>query len=250
MKRPLGMLLAAAIAVNLAHASRADEKEALATVDKASAAIGEEKMAKAVGVSWKTKGTLTLGGNENEISGKAIYGGVDKLRSEFSAEINGNAIDGITVVAGDKGWRKFNDNLMELDGDALATEKRNLYLAAAASRPSILKGKGFKVDSAPGVEVAGKPTVGVKATGPDGKTFLMYFDMETGLPAKLAAKVMGFGGDEVDQVITYSAYKEFDGVKRYTKSVSTRDGEKFIESTLSDFQLLEKFDADTFAEPK
>ena len=250
MNRYFGACLAAALAASLVTTSRADEKEALAAVDKAGAALGEEKLAKAAGVSWKTKGVLTLGGNENEITGKATYAGIDKVRNEFSAEINGMAVDGVTVVDGVKGWRKFNDNLMEMDDEALANEKRNMYMAAAASRPSILKGKGFKVDSAPGVDVAGKPTVGVKVVGPDGKPFTLYLDKETGLPTQLAAKVRGFGGEDVDQVTTYSDYKDFGGVKRYTKTLSTRDGDKFIEATLSDFQILEKIEPGTFAEPK
>ena len=89
----------------------------------------------------------------------------------------------------------------------------------------------------------------IKAKGPDGKSFTLSFDKETGLLLKLAATVMGFQGDDVTQETTYSDYKDFDGVKRATKVETKRDGNPFTKMVYSDFKLVEKPEARTFAEP-
>ena len=85
-----------------------------------------------------------------------------------------------------------------------------------------LKGKGFKIEAAGEDKVDDKPAVGIKVTGPDGKDFKLYFDKESGLPVKLVATVIGFGGDEFTQETTYANYKDFDGTKKATKISQAR----------------------------
>ena len=156
----------------------------------------------------------------------------------------------MTVLNGDKGWRKFGDNKMDLDGDALANEKRQIYLQVIPSPLLPLKGKGFKLEAAGEEKVGDKPAVGIKVTAPDGKDFTLYFDKESGLPVKLVAKVVGFQGDEFTQETTYKDYKDFDGIKKATKVESKRDGENFIKSEITEFKVLDKVDPKTFSEPE
>ena len=113
-----------------------------------------------------------------------------------------------------------------------------------------LKEKGFKVEAAGEEKVGDKPAVKVKGTGPDGKEFTLYFDKESGLPVKMAGKVMGFMGEEVDQETTYSDYKEMDGIQKATKVKATRGGEKFMEQQVTEFKIVDKFDPKTFTEPE
>jgi hypothetical protein len=56
--------------------------------------------------------------------------------------------------------------------------------------------------------------------------------------------------DEFTQETTYSAYKDFGGVKKATKIETKRDGQKFITAEVTDFKTGKKVDAKTFAEPK
>jgi hypothetical protein len=139
---------------------------------------------------------------------------------------------------------------MELDGDAVANEKRTIYIAAIPTLLVQLKGKGFKVESAAEEKVGDKPAAGLKVTGPDGKDFTMYFDKESGLPVRLVAQVIGFGGEEFKQDTTFSDYKDYDGIKKATKSSSKRDGEKFVDLETTEFKVLDKVDAETFSQPK
>src|SRR5262249_10725168 len=147
----------------------------------------------------KAKGTLSLNGNDNEFMSQATVKGIDHYAGEFEGDFNGNKFKGVTVVRGDKGWRKFGDQTMDLDGEALANEKRNIYLQVVPALLVPLKGKGFKLAKGGEEKVDGKPAVGLKVTGPDGKDFTIYFDKESGLPVRQVARVVGFNGEEFDQ---------------------------------------------------
>jgi hypothetical protein len=250
MKRVIGAVIAFLLAAAPATTSRADDKDPNAVLDKAIKALGgEEKLKKAEAISWKTKGTLTLNGNENDIKTHAIAQGLDHYRRESEAEFNGEPRKFFIVVNGDKGWRKFGDEPMEMDDERLAVEKRNVYLEVLPATLVRLKGKDYKLEAAGEETVDGKPAVGVKVTGPDKKDFTLYFDKDSGLPVKLAAKVVDFQGNEHDQVTTYKDYKDFDGIKKATKVESKRDGEDFLKAEVTEFKVLDKVEPSTFSEP-
>lgn len=242
------LIAAAALALAALGPARAD--------DATDAVLG--KAAKALGVAdkppaahrTKSKLTISIMGMEVEAEGTATVKGHDHVRSEFSGDFGGNKVEGVTVIAGDKGWQTFNGADMEQDADALAREKRNLYLQAVALNPAVLKGKGFQAKAAGDEPVEGKPATVITGTGPDGKEFKVYYDKATGLPVKLTApKVAGFMGDEADQEWAFSDYKDFGGVKRPAKSVVTRGGEKFITQELTEFKVLDKVDDKLFEKP-
>jgi len=250
MKRFLRVAFAIMFVTALGSLVRADDKDPSTVLDKAIKALGgEEKLKKVGAISWKSKVTITFNGNSNELTSHATIQGLNHFRSEFEGEFGGNPSKGVTVLNGDKGWRKFGDNKMDLDDEALAVEKRRVYLQVIPTLLMPLKGKGFKLEGVAEEKVGDKPAAGIKATGPDGKDFTLYFDKESGLPVKLVAKVVGFGGDEYTQETTYKDYKEFDGIKKATKADSKRDGEDFIKSELTEFKVLDKVDPKTFSEP-
>ncbi len=247
-------IVAACVAVLVSRVGglvQADEgKDAKAVIDKAIKALGgEEKLGKAKATSWKTKGKISIGGNESDITTKVTIQGLDHYRQELEGEFGGNPVKGVTVLAGDKGWRKFGDNSRELEGDSLANQKRIVYLEVIGAIVLPLKEKGFKIDATTEEKVGDKPAVAIKATGPDGKDFQLFFDKESGLPVKQVAKVAGRNGEDYTQETTYAKYKDFDGINVATRVESTRNGEKFIEQDRSDFKVADKFDAATFAQP-
>jgi hypothetical protein len=251
MKRSHGAMLLAA-AVSLAGAPiRADESQVKQVLDKAIQALGgEEKLSKAHALNWKSKGKITIEGNENEISTEATVQGSDHFRSVFDGEFNGNKFQGVSVLNGDKGWRKFGGQILVMDPDALKNEKRTVYLMLIPSTIMPLKSKDFKVETAADETIKGKPAATLKVTGPDGKDFTLYFDKESGLPVRLVAKVAGWMGEEYVQESTFSDYKDFGGFKKASKVSIKRDGEDFLRAEVTDFKVLDKVPAETFAEPK
>ena len=65
----------------------------------------------------------------------------------------------------------------------------------------------------------------------------------------LVARVAGFQGNEYTQETTFADYKDFGGIKKATKVESKRDGQKYLEMEVGDFQVLEKVEPGTFDEP-
>ena len=249
MKRFLGALLATA---SLIAPARADDKDATPILDKAIQAMGGEAvLAKAAAsATWKTKGTVTLNGDDNDIATNVTAKGLDHLRDEFSGEFNGTEIKGVRILAGSKGWMAIQDNINDMDEEAVANEKHNLFLELAPITILPLKGKGVKVEVAGEETVDGKPAAKVKATAPDGSTFTLCFDKESGLPVKVVGKAFGWQGEEYSREATYSDYKKMGGIQKATKVVIKRDGDPFITATFSEYKPIYPVPAATFAEPK
>jgi hypothetical protein len=247
MTRFIGVALATAVLCVGIPAAQADDQDAKSTVDKAIKALGgEEKLSKVNAFSWKGKGTISFNGNENDFTTEMTFKGLDQFRREFGND----QFSGVVVLDRTKGWRKFGDNSTELEGDALANEKRTVYLNVLPITLVGLKGQGFKYEAAGEEKVGDKPAVILKVTGPDGKDFTLSFDKETGVPVKQVAKVIGFQGQEYTSETTYADYKDFDGIKKATKIVVKRDGEPFQTWEVSEFKVLDKVDDAKFAEPK
>jgi hypothetical protein len=200
-------------------------------------------------MTWKAKGKISFGGNDGDFTGQSTAQGLDHLRQEFEGDFGGMKIMGVTVLAGDKGWRKFGDMNMELDKEAIANQKRAIYLQMIPITLVALKGKDFKVESAGEEKVGDKPALVLKVIGPDGKDFKLYFDKESFLPVKEVAKVAGPMGDEFVQESHYSDYKDMNGIKKAMKIELKRDGQKFMDQEISDFKLVDKVDPKTFSEP-
>jgi zinc protease len=188
-------------------------------------------------------------GNDNVATFQSVSQNLDHIRRELAINAGGNEFKVLTGLAGDKGWRDLGGNRTELDKDAIANEKRRTYLDLIPITILPLKGGEFKVEAIGEETAGGKAMVGVKATGPDGKEFRLYFDKESGLPVRMVARVAGFMGDEFTQETTYSDYREMSGIQRATKLQSKRDGEKFIDQQITEFRILDTVDPKTFADP-
>jgi hypothetical protein len=247
MRALLGVVLASALLFVATGSARAADSDAKSIVDKAIAAAGgAEKLGKVAAFSMKAKGVVVFGGNENDMTTTVTYKGLDHYRRELSTD----QFQAVFVLAGDKGWRKFGDNSSTIEGDAVANEKRTIYLWVIPVTLVPLKTNGFKFEAAGEEKVGDKPAVILKVTGPDGKDFTLSFDKESGLPVKQVAKVVGFQGQEYTLESTFSDYKDFGGIKKATKLQLKRDGEKFQDLEVTEFKVLDKVDPDAFTEPK
>jgi len=251
MKRLLGIAFLAILALGLGTSVRADDEIAKATLDKAIKALGgEEKLAKVEAFTWKSKGKFIINGNDNNFSGHVTVQGFDQYRSEFEGEFNGSTVKRVTVLKGDKGWRKDGDQVTEMNEDQVANEKRFIYLMVVPTTLVALKGKNFEIGTASEEKVGEKQAVGIKGKGPDGKDFTIYFEKESGVPIKLVAKMTGVMGEELTIETSFANYKDFDGIQKATKIESNRDGEKFLDAELTEFKIVDKVDASTFDQPK
>jgi hypothetical protein len=247
----LGVGLVMVLVCSLAGPTRADDKAVKAILDKAIRALGgEEKLTRSNAISWKAKGTFAAGESESGFTGQVTVHGLDHFRSAFEGKFGDNPFKVVTVLSGDKGWRKVMNDSTTMDATALASEKQSLYLLITPLTLLPLKGKGYQLE-VDGEEMVGKvAAVVLKGTGPDGKDFALYFDKKTGFPIKQVAKVTSSMGEEFTQERLYGDYKVFDGIKRPTKIVTKREGAKFVEEEITEFKIVNKVDPATFAAPK
>jgi hypothetical protein len=244
--------LIAALFCGLAPSARADDQDPKAIVEKGIKALGgEEKLAKAHNVTWKAKVKMYFGDNENAMTTDSTAEGLDRYRSQIEGKFGDNEFKGLIVVQGDKGWSKFGEDVMPLDKERLGNEKRMVYLnVIPATLLPLIKAEGFKLEAQADEKVGDKPAAVIKVTPPDKRDFKLYFDKETGLPARVVALVVGFDGSEFTIDTVYSDYKEIGGIKKATKLVSTNNGNKFFDQEITDYKPIDKAPAGTFDEPK
>jgi hypothetical protein len=99
-------------------------------------------------------------------------------------------------------------------------------------------------------KVGDRPAVGVGVAHEGHKDIFLYFDKETGMLVKSERQAKDpMGGEEYKQETRYSNFKEVDGVKRPFKLSILRNGEKYIEAEVTEYETLNKLDDSTFAKP-
>ena len=249
MKRLLAFWMVPLL-VGSAPLARAQDKAATEAIDKAIEALGgAAKLAPITAMEIKTKGKLSFNDNEGQVKLTTTMNGLEQYRGEFQGQFDDNDVTGVTVYSGGKGWRQFGQDTTDLDDDALANEKRMVYLQMVPILPNLLKGKGFKVELAGEEPVGGKPATVLKITGPDSKDFKLFLDKETGLPARQVATVAGWQGESYTQDTKFTQYKELGGIKKATRLTTTRDGEPFLSLEVTGFKPLDKLDPALFREP-
>jgi hypothetical protein len=252
MKKCVGLAILVTVACTIAAPLRADEGQATSAVlDKALRALGgEERLSKIKAATWKAKGKIRLSGQDQDFSSEVAVQGMDQYREVFYTDLLGKKTKSVAVLYGDKGYRHIADVDTELDRQDIADLRRTVYLLVLPTTIVPLKGKAYRLEGLGEQKVGDQVAVGIRATGPDGKDFRLYFDKDSGLPIRLLAEVVGAGGGEFPQETTYANYKEFDGIKKATKITIKRDGERFIEEEISAFKIVDKLDEKTFLKPE
>ena len=137
-----------------------------------------------------------------------------------------------------------------MDEDAVKNEKRTVYLMVVPTTIVPLKSKGFKVESPPMRRSMTSRPRHSRRRDPTARNSRSLSTRRAGLPVRLIAKVAGWMGEEYVQEVHYSDYKEFGGIKKSTKVTVKRDGEPFVSQEITEFKVLDKVPAETFAEPK
>jgi hypothetical protein len=252
MRKLTCALLLAIVAFGIPISSQAgDDKAAQAVVEKAIKALGgAENLGKVKAATWKSKVKMNFGGNENDMTSQVTMQGLERFRQDLEGDFQGNPAKIIFVINKDKGWRQFGGKTDALENEGLASQKRGVYLQLVPLLMLPLKDKSFKVLSSPEQQIDGKLASALKVIAPDGKDFQIFFDKDTGLPVKVIAQVVGFGGQETMQEMTFGNYKDFGGIKKATKLTTSRDGQKFMDMDVLEFRVLDTVDPMLFTEPK
>ncbi len=221
-----------------------DQADARKVIEKAiQAQGGAEKIAKYKAATWKTKGNFYGLGNALPYTGEYAIQLPDKFRFALDFDANGQQFKFIMVVNKDKGWRKVNDNVMEMDKDQMTNAKESMH-AEGVLRAVALKEKGYTFAPLGEIQVDNKPAVGVRVSSKGYRDVSLYFDKKRGLLVKVEYQVKDeMSGQEVKQESFLSDYKEANhGLKYPAKVVVKRDGQRYVEAENQDYKFAETLD--------
>jgi hypothetical protein len=227
-----------------------DQAELKALVDKAIKVTGgEEKLAKYKAATWKAKGTFHGMGMAIPFTGDWAVQWPDQFRVAIVIEIDNMKFTFATVLSGDKGWRKLQDDVQELDKEQLADQKEERH-AAYLTTLLPLKSKDVTLSSLGESKVNDKPALGIKVAQKGYRDVNLFFDKASHLLVKTESRVKDdMTGQEVNQEAFYSDYKEAEGIKHPTKVVLKREGKVFVEAESSEYKVMEKLDRKVFDKP-
>ncbi len=250
MSRIIGLAVAALIAV---AAARADEKaEARAIVEKAVKAMGgKEKLAVDRAVAFKARGKFFGTGQETDYTMEFSHQPPEKMHIKMEFEANAMKFTFQLVFDGKKGWRKLNNDTVEMDKDAITEAKEDLYAGRVEALVPLLEDRAFELSAVGEVKVDDKPAVGIRVVHKGHRDINLYFDKKSGLLVKSerTIKDQEQGGKEKRQEKLFSDYKELGGAIRARKVVINRDDGKFIESEVTELELKDRIDPAEFAKP-
>ena len=101
------------------------------------------------------------------------------------------------------------------------------------------------------VKVGDHPAVGVRVSRKGRRDVNLFFDKAKGhlVKSEQVIKDIKAGGNEANQVVFYSDYKEFQGTRQPTRILVERDGAKFTDTQVTELRLQENADSGTFDRP-
>ena len=229
-------------------AAQDDPKE---IIKKAIAAHGgAEKLDKFKGSKNSSKGTISIMGLELEFTSDTVSMYPAKQKSTIKMDVMGNAITVVQLIVGDKMSVTLNGMAQEVPDAQKSELKQSIEMQRVMNLTPLLAEKGFEMKSLGDTKVNGKEVVGVSVSSKNLKETKMYFDKSTNLLTKverMGADPTG-GGGEVKQEMFLSDYKDVQGLKKPMKVTMMNDGKKFMDSTVTKQEVLEKVDDKEFAD--
>jgi hypothetical protein len=226
------------------------QPETKAAVDKALRALGgEAKLAKYPAMTVKGPGKLLIPA-ELMFTHEGSVLGSDKFRYEFELDIQGNKIPEVFVLNGDKGWISIAGKTMVMPKDTVEAFRDVSYAVQLATLPTQLKSKGVELSALGELKVGDRQAVGLLVKQKDRRDVSLYFDKEHGYPlkAELTAKDIE-NGQEVTNEFLFGDYRDFDGIKSYSKMSWRKDGKAYMEREITEFKLHESLADTLFAQP-
>jgi hypothetical protein len=227
-----------------------DQAEIKPIINKALKAMGgEAKVAKLKAGNWKGKITGQENGQQFTVSYEGSLQGWNQYRIDTEAQVGGASMKALFVINADNGWKKENQAVEDAPEGIVPFIKDVFYSMRIAHALPELNDSAFKVSHLGEMKIGDRPAVGLQISHKDHKDVSLFLDKETGLPIKSEIRVtVPKEGKEVLLENFFSDYKEFDGLKHYTK-ISIKGDNKEYTMELSDIKPVEKQEDSLFAKP-
>lgn len=223
-----------------------DQAEARKIIDRAIQAVGgAASLAKCKAMTWK--GRIADRSQEVPLNYAVECAYQAPARFRMAAELQGVFT---LVVDGNQGWLASGGITRPMAREELAAHHDELF-ALGLARLLLVKSTGQRVSLAGDDPAGDRSAVGVKITRAGRRDVVLYFDKESGLPAKLTRRIKVFeqGGKEALHETYLADYKDISGVKFACKLTDKRDGRIFRETEISDLKVFDNLDVSLFGKP-
>ena len=110
----------------------------------------------------------------------------------------------------------------------------------------------YQLSSLGELKIGERLAVGIKVAEKDRPDLDLFFDKDTCLPLRIEVRIKEpapLGGMEMTHAVYFEDYKDFDGLKHFTKLTLKRDDKSLIELELSEVKRQPKLDDSVFAKP-
>jgi hypothetical protein len=223
------------------------QESAEAIIDKAIQAQGGlEKLTKFKAMQARSKGTMDIMGQTVPFTAEGFAQLPNQFKSVIELSAGGMKIALVQLMNKDKMEITVNGMAQPLN-DKMRDEMKEQVYAELVTSLIQLKDKGYTFSALGESKVNDRPVVGVKVSSKGHRDISLYFDKADGLLVKSAHPGTDpMSGQEFTQETIHSDYKEFNGIKRPTKEIVSRDGKKTAEVEVTDYKNLEKLDDKVF----
>jgi hypothetical protein len=243
------LLAGALLGVANAWLQAGDSAETKALLDKAiKAAGGQAKVDGLKNLAWKGKLSLDANGQEITVGMDGNFQGWDRQRLEVEVNVNGRTENLLLVINGKKGWVKNQNKINEL-GKELATFSDVVFAVRGPQLLTGLRDKSIQLSHLGEIKVGDQDAVGLRITRKGSPDLNIFFSKKTHLLLKADSRFTEPQGKEVEMEILFNEYKDFDGLKHFTKLTFKADG-KAVNMEVSEVRPGAQFEANTFAKPE
>ena len=226
-----------------------DTAETKALLDKAiKAAGGQAKVAALKNLIWKGKLSIDENGQQISIGMDGSFQGWDKQRLEVEVNVNGRTENALVVINGKKGWVKDRNRVNEL-GKELAAFSDVVFAVRGPQLLTGLRDKSITLSHLGEIKVGDQDAVGLRISRKGSPDLNIFFSKKTHLLLKADSRFTEPQGKEVEMEILFNEYKDFDGLKHFTKLTFKADG-KAVNLEVSEVRPGAQFEANTFGRPE
>jgi hypothetical protein len=249
MHQSFAVVAALALLPCAAPAFSGEELPPRAIVSKAIEAHGgKESLDKFKAMTFSGKGTFYGLGQGVPFSADWKIQMPKQIRFDMNMDFMGQRIQFMEVVGKEKGWQKINDEVKDLSREEVAEKHAQLYADQLTQLTPLLH-PDIKLSTIGEVKVGDQESVGIKASQKGQRDVNLYFDKKTLLLVKADYEVKEAVGVAQNQEVFYSKYQKVNGVSQPMKIAIHRDGKLFVDTEISNLQLLEKLDDSAFDRP-
>ncbi len=225
------------------------DKDAQAIVRRAIKAHGGAgKLARTRITRETRRGTLLVMGTKGTFTSETLVRMPDQFRDVLTSEVGGRKLQVLQVFNGTRGWTSEAGVQREVSAAVAGSWKEMAHAAhVAILTPLLAADKGYTLATLGQSDVAGRKAIGVKVSVKGRNDVRLYFDRETGLLVKKSFQPDD--GKESVREEVYSNFKEYEGLKRHTRTTVLLGGKPHAEVELVSLRFLERVDDKEFDKP-